>query len=100
MLHLLTRCADEAAALHWPDDVEDRSKMVMPGDNVEMLCDMYNPIAVENGQRFNIREGGRTVSYPAIRIQGRASGVIRENCAPASLRAQMFPRYVMLTNLR
>lgn len=37
--------------------------MVMPGDNVEMLCDIYNPIALENGQRFNIREGGRTVSY-------------------------------------
>ena len=37
--------------------------MVMPGDNVEMLCDIYNPIALENGQRFNIREGGHTVSY-------------------------------------
>lgn len=56
------RTADEAAALHWPDDVEDRAKMVMPGDNVEMLCDIYNPIALENGQRFNIREGGRTVA--------------------------------------
>ena len=29
----------------------------MPGDNVEMMCDIYNPIAIENGQRFNIREG-------------------------------------------
>ena len=61
-----TKCTDisidEAAALHWPEDVEDRTKMVMPGDNVEMLCDIYNPIAVENGQRFNIREGGRTVA--------------------------------------
>ena len=37
--------------------------MVMPGDNVEMVCDLHHPIAVENGQRFNIREGGRTVSY-------------------------------------
>ena len=36
--------------------------MVMPGDNVEMLCDIYNPIAIENGQRFNIREGGRKYS--------------------------------------
>lgn len=53
---------DEAAALHWPDDVEDRSKMVMPGDNVEMMCEIQNKIALENGQRFNIREGGRTVA--------------------------------------
>lgn len=57
--------ADEAAALHWPEEVEDRNKMVMPGDNVEMMCELYNPIALENGQRFNIREGGRTVSYPS-----------------------------------
>ena len=60
---VLIHYADEAAALHWPEDVEDRAKMVMPGDNVEMMCDIYNPIALENGQRFNIREGGRTVSY-------------------------------------
>lgn len=60
---VLSHSADEAAALHWPEDVEDRTKMVMPGDNVEMMCDIYNPIALENGQRFNIREGGRTVSY-------------------------------------
>ena len=51
---------DEAAALHWPEDVEDRSKMVMPGDNVEMVCDIYNSIAIENGQRFNIREYVKT----------------------------------------
>jgi len=36
--------------------------MVMPGDNVEMLCDIGNPVALESGQRFNIREGGRTVA--------------------------------------
>ena len=59
----LIHCVDEAAALHWPEEVEDRGKMVMPGDNVEMMCDLYNPIALENGQRFNVREGGRTVSY-------------------------------------
>ena len=37
--------------------------MVMPGDNVEMVCDMYNSLALESGQRFNVREGGRTVCY-------------------------------------
>ena len=36
--------------------------MVMPGDNVEMVCELHNPVAVESGQRFNIREGGRTVA--------------------------------------
>ncbi len=40
--------------------------MVMPGDNVEMVCDIYNPVALENGQRFNIREGGRTVATGLI----------------------------------
>ena len=54
-------CADEAAALTWPEGVED-SKMVMPGDNVEMVCEIHNPLAVEPGQRFNVREGGRTVA--------------------------------------
>ena len=48
---------DEAAALHWPADVADRSKMVMPGDNVEMECELHSPLAIETGQRFNIREG-------------------------------------------
>ena len=49
--------------------------MVMPGDNVEMMCEMYNPLALENGQRFNIREGGRTVSHSSnsvFQVTGRA----------------------------
>lgn len=51
---------DEAAALYWPEGTEDAdSKMVMPGDNVEMLCETHHPLVVENGQRFNVREGGR-----------------------------------------
>ena len=59
---IFLRTADEAACLMWPEGVEDKSRMVMPGDNVEMSCEIYNPIALENGQRFNIREGGRTVA--------------------------------------
>ena len=35
--------------------------MVMPGDNVEMTVELINPIAMEEGLRFAIREGGRTV---------------------------------------
>ena len=58
---------DEAAALHWPEGTEDiDSKMVMPGDNVEMVCEINKPLAVEQGQRFNIREGGRTVATGLI----------------------------------
>jgi elongation factor Tu len=42
---------------HLPEGVE----MVMPGDNVEMTVEMIAPIAMEEGLRFAIREGGRTV---------------------------------------
>lgn len=60
---LFLRTADEPAALFWPENTEDAdNKMVMPGDNVEMVCETYNPLALEQGQRFNIREGGRTVA--------------------------------------
>ncbi|KAH0547558.1 translation elongation factor Tu [Glutinoglossum americanum] len=59
---IFVRTADEAAAFHWPEGTADPSKMVMPGDNVEMVCDIYNPLALEPGQRFNVREGGRTVA--------------------------------------
>lgn len=40
--------------------------MVMPGDNVEMMCEIYNSLALESGQRFNVREGGRTVSEVSL----------------------------------
>ena len=57
------RTADEAASFFWPDGTKDaRHKMVMPGDNVEMKCELYQPLAFDVGQRFNIREGGRTVA--------------------------------------
>ena len=57
--------SDESIALHWTDNLSDKekdSKMAMPGDNVEMVCTTYNPLCMEPGQRFNIREGGRTVA--------------------------------------
>ena len=40
----------------------DASKQVMPGDNVEMVCELHQPHVLEQGQRFNMREGGRTVA--------------------------------------
>ncbi|RDW88803.1 elongation factor Tu [Coleophoma cylindrospora] len=60
---LFVRTSDEAATMWWPEGTEDpHGKMVMPGDNVEMLCEVHKPVALEAGQRFNIREGGRTVA--------------------------------------
>ena len=35
--------------------------MVMPGDNIEITVELIHPIAIENGTKFSIREGGRTV---------------------------------------
>ncbi|KAI1336219.1 translation elongation factor Tu [Xylariaceae sp. FL0016] len=63
---MFLRTADEACALFFPDDVEDKSRMVMPGDNVEMVAHLHNPIAIEAGQRVNVREGGRTVATGLI----------------------------------
>jgi elongation factor Tu len=51
------RTTDVTGQAHLPAGVE----MVMPGDNVEMRVDMIAPIAMEEGLRFAIREGGRTV---------------------------------------
>ncbi len=40
--------------------------MVMPGDNVDMTIELITPIAIENGLRFAIREGGRTVGSGVV----------------------------------
>jgi elongation factor Tu len=42
-------------------DLPSGTEMVMPGDNTEMTVELINPIAMEEGLRFAIREGGRTV---------------------------------------
>lgn len=64
---LYLRTSDESIDLTFPEGTEDpHSKMVMPGDNVEMVVTMTHPNAVENGQRFNIREGGKTVATGLI----------------------------------
>lgn len=61
---MYVRTADQPAHLWWPEDTEayTENKMVMPGDNVEMMCEIGRPLALEKGQRFNIREGGKTVA--------------------------------------
>jgi elongation factor Tu len=40
--------------------------MIMPGDNVKMKVELIAPVAVEDGLRFAIREGGRTVGAGAV----------------------------------
>ena len=56
------RTTDVTGAIGLPDGAE----MIMPGDNVEMSVELITPIAIEIGQRFAIREGGRTVGAGAI----------------------------------
>ena len=51
------RTTDVTGVIELPENVE----MVMPGDNVEMTVELIAPIAIENGTKFSIREGGRTV---------------------------------------
>ena len=47
------------------DDGEE-TKMVMPGDRVKMVVELIQPIAIEDGMRFAIREGGRTVGAGVV----------------------------------
>jgi elongation factor Tu len=59
---VITGTTDVTGSIRLPDGAE----MVMPGDNVEMTVELITPIALETGQRFAIREGGRTVGAGAI----------------------------------
>ena len=47
-------------------DEGDEATMVMPGDRVKMIVELIQPIAIENGMRFAIREGGRTVGAGVV----------------------------------
>jgi elongation factor Tu len=56
------RTTDVTGAISLPEGVE----MVMPGDNIQMTVKLINPIAMEDGLRFAIREGGRTVGAGVV----------------------------------
>jgi elongation factor Tu len=56
------RTTDVTGACELPGDIE----MVMPGDNVAMTVELIAPIAMEEGLRFAIREGGRTVGAGVV----------------------------------
>jgi elongation factor Tu len=56
------RTTDVTGAVELPEGVE----MVMPGDNIKMVVSLIHPIAMEEGLRFAIREGGRTVGAGVV----------------------------------
>ena len=56
------RTTDVTGTIELPAGVE----MVMPGDNVEMTVELIAPVALENGTKFSIREGGRTVGSGVV----------------------------------
>ena len=56
------RTTDVTGAVELPEG----SEMVMPGDNISMVVDLISPIAMEEGLRFAIREGGRTVGAGVV----------------------------------
>ena len=49
-------------------DDGSESSMVMPGDRIKMTVELINPVAIENGMRFAIREGGRTVGAGVVSL--------------------------------
>jgi len=56
------RTTDVTGVTTLPEGVE----MIMPGDNVQMMIELITPIALEEGLRFAIREGGRTVGAGVV----------------------------------
>ncbi len=56
------RTTDVTGTIQLPEDV----KMVMPGDRVTMIVELIDPVAMEEGMRFAIREGGRTVGAGVV----------------------------------
>lgn len=56
------RTTDITGVITLPEDVA----MVMPGDNVDMDVELIHPVAIEDGTKFSIREGGRTVGAGTI----------------------------------
>ena len=60
--HFYFRTTDVTGVITLPQGVE----MVMPGDNIDMEVELISPVALENGTKFSIREGGRTVGAGVV----------------------------------
>ena len=56
------RTTDVTGSIDLPEGVE----MVMPGDNIKMVCKLITPIAMNENLRFAVREGGRTVGAGVV----------------------------------
>jgi elongation factor Tu len=56
------RTTDVTGTVELPESV----KMVMPGDNVSIVVNLITPVALEEKQRFAIREGGKTVGAGVV----------------------------------
>ena len=68
---LFSRTMDVACTMVWPDNEQglanrNEGKMVMPGDNVEMLIKLQHAVAIDEGLRFTVREGGKTVGTGVV----------------------------------
>ncbi|KAJ3291786.1 translation elongation factor Tu [Rhizoclosmatium sp. JEL0117] len=68
---LFSRTLDITCTIKWPNTEEgnknrDEGKMIMPGDNVEMQVELSQPMALNEGLRFTIREGGKTVGTGVV----------------------------------
>ncbi|KAJ3257813.1 translation elongation factor Tu [Boothiomyces macroporosus] len=68
---LYSRTMDISCSLLWPETEtgianRNEGKMIMPGDNVEMLVTLQHSVAINEGLRFTVREGGRTVGTGVV----------------------------------
>lgn len=68
---LYSRTMDVSCTLRWPESTvgksnRDEGKMIMPGDNVELLVELRTAVAIDEGLRFTVREGGRTVGTGVV----------------------------------
>ena len=79
------RTTDVTGAITLPEGTE----MVMPGDNIQMTVKLINPIAMEEGLRFAIREGGRTVGAGVVaKIIADAQGNLADDRAGLRFRGR------------
>ncbi|ORY99264.1 elongation factor Tu [Syncephalastrum racemosum] len=64
---MFVRTTDVTVSLTHPEGTENPDeKLIMPGDNVEMQCELIHDVALEEGQRFTVREGGKTVGTGVV----------------------------------
>ncbi|KAJ2995848.1 translation elongation factor Tu [Globomyces sp. JEL0801] len=68
---LYSRTMDVACNLLWPENEQgianrNEGKMIMPGDNIEIMIKLQHSVAINEGSRFTVREGGKTVGTGVV----------------------------------